>query len=465
MKILEKLSSDPRVTVRKAGPPVPSGNCIVYWMQRAQRGTDNPALDVAVNLGNELGKSVVVFFAPVPFYVHATQRPYSFLADGVPDIARDVASRRIGFVLRAYPEHNLLKFCAEVRPAMVIGDENPLREPEKWRYRVAEQVRVPFWTVDGDVIVPSRLLGREHYAARTIRPKLNELLPQFLVSLKNPVAHIPWTAPPGLRSLPAKHDFTSEWILDRSVSPVKHWRGGSRQALRILHEFVNKKIAGYPVQRNHPEVDGTSHLSPYLHFGHIGPHTAALAVQNASAPLQARQAFLEQVIIRRELAVNFVRFNPHYDSLECLEPWADRSFAEHAIDRREIVYSEQQLENAETHDPLWNAAQKQMVLTGWMHNYLRMYWAKKILEWSPSIAVAYQRAVWLNDRYELDGRDPNGYAGIAWAIVGKHDRAWSDRPVFGKIRYMSFASTSRKFDSKKYIEQIAILERHGVPAS
>jgi deoxyribodipyrimidine photo-lyase len=268
-----------------------------------------------------------------------------------------------------------------------------------------------------------------------------------------------------LPSRPLGQDFTTTWILDRSVSLVQHWRGGSKQALRILREFVSKKIATYPVQRNHPESDGTSQLSPYLHFGHIGPHTVALAIQNAAAPLRAKQAFLEQVIIRRELAVNFVRYNPHYDSLECLEPWADRSFAEHAIDRREIVYSERQLEDAETHDPLWNAAQKQMVLTGWMHNYLRMYWAKKILEWSPSIAVAYQRALWLNDRYELDGRDPNGYAGIAWAMVGKHDRAWSDRPVFGKIRYMSFASTSRKFDSRKYIEQIKNLERHGNPAT
>ena len=163
--------------------------------------------------------------------------------------------------------------------------------------------------------------------------------------------------------------------------------------------------------------------------------------------------------MRRELSINFVRFNSHYDSIECLEPWAQRSLAEHARDPRAVVYSEKQLENAETHDPLWNAAQKQMVLTGWMHNYLRMYWAKKILEWSPSVSVAFQRAVELNDRFELDGRDPNGYTGIAWAIVGKHDRAWSDRPVYGKIRYMSLASTGRKFDSKSYIAQIASLEK------
>ncbi len=176
-------------------------------------------------------------------------------------------------------------------------------------------------------------------------------------------------------------------------------------------------------------------------------------------PAVSKQALLEQLIVRRELAVNFVRFNSSYDSVECLEPWADRSFAEHSGDRRTVIYSEEQLENAETHDPLWNAAQKQMVISGWMHNYLRMYWAKKILEWSPSIALAVQRAIWLNDRYELDGRDPNGYAGIAWAILGKHDRAWFDRPVFGKVRYMSLASTRRKFDAESYIAQIARLER------
>jgi len=202
-------------------------------------------------------------------------------------------------------------------------------------------------------------------------------------------------------------------------------------------------------------VEGTSHLSPYLHFGHLGPHNVALTIQRAKAPQAAKSAFLEQLIVRRELAVNFVRFNPAYDSLECLEPWADRTLAEHACDRRPIVYTEQQLENAATHDALWNAAQVQMVTTGWMHNYLRMYWAKKILEWSPSPQVAYQRAVFLNDRYELDGRDPNGYAGIAWALVGKHDRPWFNRPIFGNIRYMSQAGISRKFDAAKYIARFS----------
>jgi deoxyribodipyrimidine photo-lyase len=462
MNAIEKMSQDARVTVRRAGTPDVDDQCVVYWMQRAQRAWDNPALDVAVALGNELDKPVVVFFAPVPFYPGANERHFRFLAHGIPDIGAGLAERGVGFVLRSYPEHSLFKFCEQVRPAIVVGDENPLREPEAWRQRVAAGLRLPFWTVDADVIVPSRLLKREHYAARTIRPRLLELLPKFLTRPANYQARVPWAAPPLLRSEAWEDDFTRDWTIDRTVSPVSGRRGGSREALRRLDEFVDQKLALYPDGRNRPEADGTSRLSPYLHFGHLGPHTVALRVQKADATDAAKQAFLEQLIVRRELAVNFVRFNPAYDSMECLEPWADRSLAQHSSDRRPILYSAEQLEHAETHDALWNAAQMQMALTGWMHNYLRMYWAKKILEWSPSVASAYQRAIWLNDRYELDGRDPNGYAGIAWALVGKHDRPWFDRPIFGQVRYMSLASTGRKFDSRQYVENVQKLEQESV---
>ncbi len=458
MKI-ESLSLDPRVTVRKPGAPNPEGECVVYWMQRAQRAQDNPALDVAVGLGNELGKPVVAFLAPVPFYPHANLRHYRFLAGGIPDIEEGLSNLNVGFVLRTYPDHSLAKFCEQVRPAVVIGDENPLRETEHWRVRAAQHLKVPFWTVDADVVVPSRLLGKEHYGARTIRPRLQELLPEFLVPTKAVKARIPWKKPRTLDSLSVHDDFTAGWAFDRSVSPIENLQGGTSNALRMLAAFVDHGLRDYPKDRNHPELSGTSRLSPYLHFGHIGPQTIAEAVHAASATAAAKQAFLEQLIVRRELSVNFVRYNSSYDSFECLEPWAKRSFAQHSGDRRPIIYCDEQLEQAETHDPLWNAAQKQMVLTGWMHNYMRMYWAKKILEWSPSVASAYQRAIWLNDRYELDGRDPNGYAGIAWAIVGKHDRPWFERPVFGQVRYMSLASTGRKFDSKSYIAQISRLER------
>jgi deoxyribodipyrimidine photo-lyase len=462
MNALEKLSDDPRVTVRRSGSPDASGDCVVYWMQRAQRALDNPALDVAVTVANELHKAVVVFFAPVPFYPKANERHFRFLADGIANIAEGLAERRIGFVFRAYPEHSLLKFCSEVNPCMVIGDENPLREPERWRSKVTRDLRVPFWTVDADVVVPSKLLEKEHYAARTIRPCLHQFLPQFLQRFNNPAAHVVWTALPRLWAQSWKVGFTRDWTIDRDVAPIRNWRGGSNEGMRRLKLFLATRLAGYPDNRSRPEIDGTSRLSPYLHFGHLGPHTVAQAVNMADAAEAAKKAFLEQLIVRRELAVNFVRFNPLYDSMECLEPWAGRSFAQHASDRRPILYSADQLKNAETHDPLWNAAQKQMALSGWMHNHLRMYWAKKILEWSPSLMVAYQRAVSLNDRYQLDGRDPNGYAGIAWAIVGKHDRPWFERPVFGNIRYMSLASTGRKFDSKAYIEHINKMERSHV---
>jgi deoxyribodipyrimidine photo-lyase len=243
--------------------------------------------------------------------------------------------------------------------------------------------------------------------------------------------------------------------IDASASPVAGLRGGPREAARLLQRFLRERLRGYATNRNHPDLEATSQLSPYLHFGHIGPLTVALAVKEADAPREDRDAFLEEFIVRRELAVNFVRYNPRYDTLDGCEPWALRTLAAHAGDERDPLYSRAQLEAAETHDPLWNAAQRQMVEAGWMHGYVRMYWAKKILEWSPSPTAAFETAVELNDRYELDGRDPNGYAGIAWAIGGKHDRAWGpERPVYGTVRYMSFASTSRKFDSKAYIRKV-----------
>jgi deoxyribodipyrimidine photo-lyase len=217
----------------------------------------------------------------------------------------------------------------------------------------------------------------------------------------------------------------------------------------------------YERDRNHPEVDGSSKMSPYLHFGHIGPLTIALAVQEAAKKRPklkgAQESYFNELIVWRELAVNFVRYQPQYDSAGCADKWARETIAEHAKDEREVLYSRKQLEHGETYDELWNAAQMQMVKDGWMHNYLRMYWAKKILEWTPDIDTAMDWAIYLNDKYELDGRDPNGYAGVAWSMLGKFDRAWFDRPIFGKRRYMSGASTGKKFDSKSYIKMVRML--------
>jgi deoxyribodipyrimidine photo-lyase len=243
--------------------------------------------------------------------------------------------------------------------------------------------------------------------------------------------------------------------VDESAGRAPGFRGGPDEARRTLRRFVTRRLNGYATGRNHPELEATSQLSPYLHFGHIGPREVARAVRDADAPREDRDAFLEEFIVRRELAINFVRFNPRYDTLDGCEPWALRTLAAHAKDARWPRYTASRLETADTHDPLWNAAQIQMVETGWMHGYVRMYWAKKILEWTKDPADAFAIAVVLNDRYELDGRDPNGYTGIAWGIGGKHDRAWGpERPIYGTIRYMSFASTSRKFDCKRYIRRV-----------
>jgi deoxyribodipyrimidine photo-lyase len=450
---ISKLSQSPRVTVRRSGPADTGGLCVVYWMQRSQRGIDNPALDLAVETANTLKKPLVVFFAPVPFYPHANLRHYRFLVEGIPDVASALAKRNIGFVLRRFPEHSLVRFCDEVKPALVIGDENPMREPESWRRKAAKKLKVPLWTIDADVIIPSRLLAKEQYAAHIIRPRLQAELPRFLIPSKNPHAHVPWKKPKGHVSLDPNFDVTEDWKLDSSVAPVSGWRGGSREAQRLLKDFVQNKLTGYGKTRNKPEVDGTSRLSPYLHFGHISPVTIALAVEKSDAPKADKEAFLNQVIIWRELSVNLVTFNPNYDNFECGEPWAHRTLAAHAKDPRPILYTEKQVEYAETHDQLWNAAQMQMVNSGWMHNCVRMYWAKKILEWTKSAAEAHRIAVYLNDKYELDGRDPNGYAGIAWSIVGKFDRPWFERPIFGLIRYMSGESTGKKFNSKEYIRR------------
>jgi deoxyribodipyrimidine photo-lyase len=418
-------------------------------MQHAQRAADNPALEAAIAAGNLLDKPVVVLFLLVPGFPSAARRHYEFMLEGLHELPAALAARRVGFVVRCGSTDEVLRFCDEVGAALLVGDENPLREPERWRQHVADSGRVPFWTVDADVIVPSVLLEKEQYSAATARPRLQRQMEWCLRPIRRQQARVPWSAADDVDGA------ALSTLLDRMGVPSGGQaavRGGRVAGLNRLREFVRRGLDGYAEGRTEPSLDATSRLSPYLHFGQLGPREVALAVRDANAPQADRQAFLEQFIVRRELSVNFVRFNPRYDSLAGCEGWARAALDRHRADQRAPCYSERQLEEAATHDPLWNAAQRQMMETGWMHGYLRMYWAKKVLEWSPTPEAAMAAAIALNDRYELDGRDPNGYAGIAWAIGGKHDRAWGpDRPIFGTIRYMSLGSTSRKFDSRAYI--------------
>jgi deoxyribodipyrimidine photo-lyase len=455
---LAQLSANTRVLVRREGSPRPDGKCVVYWMQRAMRIHSNPALDTAIDAANHLGLPVVVFFSVIPNYPNANLRHYHFMQQGLLDVEADAAERGVGFVLRRHPDNSLEKFLEEVQAALLIGDENPCREPERWRKTLARKLRLPYWTVDADVVVPSAVFGRDYFLLQHMRPHLKQALPNFLVTPSDPKPQHRWRKPKSLETYSLDNDITAGFkTLDRSIGPVDTFTGGTHAALKHLRDFIAHGLKDYDEKRNHPELRGTSRLSPYLHFGNISPLTIALAVQEACAQAKAPQSacdrFLDQVIAWRELSVLFVKYNPNYDNWECAEPWARQTLVEHAADSRPYRYTFDQLERAETHDDLWNAAQRQMVTTGWMHNYMRMYWAKMILEWAPDPARAFDWAVTLNDRYELDGRDPNGYQGIAWAIVGKHDRPWFNRPIFGLIRPMSGASTAKKFDSKAYITQ------------
>lgn len=457
---LRKIAANPRILVRRGGPPAPNAKCVVYWMQRAERALDNPALDVAIEAGNALNLPVLAYFSAISNFPHANLRHYVFLNQGLVDIEEDLQQKQIGFIVRRPPHNSLQALLEEVNAAMVIGDENPCREPERWRRVLANRLRIPFWTVDADVVVPSNLFQKKMYALHIFKPKLYAELPKYLVARGEMKPDKPWKPPHALESFPVREDVTQGWTkLDRSVGPVESFTGGTHAAVKRLHDFVRNELGSYERNRNHPEIDGTSRMSPYLHFGHISPLTISLAVEKARSQDKisqaARDSYIDELIGWRELAVNFVKYTENYDSFDCAEPWARKTLMEHARDKREFIYKIEQLERAETHDELWNAAQQQMLKFGWMHNYMRMYWAKKILEWSPDPAKAFDTCVILNDRYFLDGRDPNGYAGIAWSIVGKFDRPWFDRPIFGTIRYMSGASTGKKFNSKKYIQKMS----------
>jgi deoxyribodipyrimidine photo-lyase len=427
-------------------------------MQRAQRGVDNPALNLAIVAGNVLSLPVLAIFGLTADYPRAQRRHYRFLIDGLRDTQADLRRRGVALAVRlGSPDQVVAELADLVRPALVVGDENPVRVGGRWRAALEARLRMPFYLVDADVVVPTSLFPREEYAARTIRPKIHRVWDEYLKPLPAPTARVVWSG-----SQPESEEIEPEALLGKlrvqGVGEVPGYKGGTQEALRRLERFVLERLPRYATQRNEPTPYSTSELSAHLHFGQISPLTIALAVKASAAPEECIDVFLEELVVRRELAINFVARNPSYDSLAGCPAWARQTLAKHTADKRPVLYTSRQLETAETHDPLWNAAQKEMLYTGRMHNYLRMYWAKKILEWTPDAETAFAIAVDLNDRYEMDGRDPNGYAGIAWAIGGKHDRPWPERPIFGTVRYMSFDGARKKFDAGRYIARVEDLE-------
>jgi deoxyribodipyrimidine photo-lyase len=454
------LAPNPRIRDLKGGLPDPEGHCVVYWMQRSQRGIDNQALNHAIKLANSLKLPVVAMFGLTPRYPEAERRHYRFLVDGLADTHAAMEARGVPFVVRVgKPNEVMERFATEVRAAIVVGDENPVRVGQHWRNTYAEVSRVPYRVVDADVVVPSSLFPKEEWAARTIRIKIHKVWDEYLKPVANPKAQVRWKE----GTIPTGDSIETEVLMAQlkigGVGEVVDYKGGSVEALSRLQRFIKHRLPVYATERNEPTPYQTTELSAHLHFGHISPLTIALGVMASDAAQESKDSLLEELIVRRELSINYVSRNPAYDTLEGCPDWALKTLAKHASDRRPVLYTAEQLEAGETGDPLWNASQKEMVLTGRMHNYLRMYWAKKILEWTPDPATAFAITLRMNDRYEMDGRDPNGYTGVAWAIGGKHDRPWGERPIFGTVRFMSYESTRKKFDSAAYIKRVANLEK------
>jgi deoxyribodipyrimidine photo-lyase len=424
---------------------------VIYWMSRDQRSRDNWALWYAQITALEKRAPLLVVFCLVPDFLGATQRQYSFLIKGLQEVEQSLREKNIPFFcLMGDPGKKIPQWTKEVKAAGLITDFDPLRIKRYWKEEITKAIETPFLEVDAHNIIPCWTASpKQEFGAYTLRPKIHRLLEEFLEEIP-PVKKQPFAW--GGKDSPVDWAVILKNLeIDSAVAEVEWLKPGEKAARKLLQYFLPSGLALYPVRRNDPNEKGQSGLSPYLHFGQLSAQRIALEVRNKSKDLESKRAFLEELIIRRELSENFCFYNPHYDDFEGFPAWAQKTLNEHRRDTREYLYNREQFEKALTHDPLWNAAQMEMVRKGKMHGYLRMYWAKKILEWTPSPEEAQRIAIYLNDRYELDGRDPNGYAGIAWSLGGAHDRAWGERPVFGKIRYMNFKGAKSKFDVAKYI--------------
>ena len=432
--------------------PPKRGRYVLYWMQQAQRAEWNHALEYAIARANGLRLPLLVGFALAAF-PEANRRHYQFMLEGLRETQARLAERGIGFCIRMGDPEEVIPELA-TQAALLVGDQGYLRVQRAWRAAVAKRVECPFVVVETDAVVPVEFVSdHAEFAARTIRPKIQRTLAEFLKPLKPLAVEIP-SVDLVERSL-ALNDPTAlcrQLGIDDAVSPVKGFGGGYAAADQLLNRFLGHRLGDYADASSDPVVDGCSHMSAYLHFGQISPLDLALRVRRSAAPRASIEAYLEQLIVRRELSLNAIWFGSGYDRYAGLPTWARKTLDAHRRDKREFLYRRDQWESAATHDPCWNAAQTEMVRSGQMHNYMRMYWGKKILEWSRTPEEAFETALYLNNKYELDGRDPNGFVGVAWCF-GRHDRPWTERPVFGMIRYMNANGLRRKFDIQAYIDR------------
>ncbi|HOD11859.1 MAG TPA: deoxyribodipyrimidine photo-lyase [Candidatus Omnitrophota bacterium] len=441
-----------RIRILKAGKR--GSGPVVYWMSRDQRFNDNWALIFAQELALKNAVPLGIVFALASKFLNATRRHYDFMLKGLIELQKNLAAKNIPFfLLSGNPSEEIFKFVKKHEAGALVCDFDPLRVKRAWKSEVARKIDIPFYEVDAHNIVPCWVASpKQEFGAYTIRPKINRILDIYLKDFPKVTRHrYSFTENPQAIDVDC---ILAQLKCGQSAGPVAWIKPGEKNAAAALKKFISKKLSKYDAARNDPNLGGQSDLSPYLHFGQLSAQRVALAVARAKANENSKQAFLEELVIRRELSDNFCFYNKSYDNIACAPNWARTTFMAHAKDRREYLYTLKEFEDAKTHDQLWNAAQMEMMKTGKMHGFMRMYWAKKILEWTPSPKKAFEIAVYLNDKYSLDGRDPNGYAGIAWSVAGVHDRAWGERAIFGKVRYMSYNGCKNKFDIEQYIEKI-----------
>ena len=485
-------TATPELRLQRANdaPVRPHGDHVLYWMTAARRARHNFALDRAVSYARQLNKPLIVLEALRCGYHQASDRLHRFVLEGMADNAAAFA----GSCIRYYPYveteegagSGLLAALAE-HACVVVTDDFPCFFLPRMVEAAASRISVLLEEVDSNGLVPMRAPGDRVFSrAVDLRRWLQNHLPEHLPHTPNPDPlaglELPrarlarkvtdrWPAATKVQ-LAGDASFLATLPIDHEVGPAHLTRGGSVAGSQCLEAFLGKALDHYDEDRNHPDRDGSSGLSPWLHFGHISAHQvfadlvgrqgwdlSRLGDQrsgsrggfwNMSAPAEA---FLDQLITWRELGFNMCSKRSGYDRYESLPEWAQRTLEEHASDPRPHQYSFEQLDEARTHDEIWNAAQTELRREGRMQNYLRMLWGKKVLEWSPSPRVALETLITLNNRYALDGRDPNSYSGIFW-VFGRYDRAWGpERPVFGKVRYMTSDSTRRKVRLKAYLEQ------------
>ena len=432
---------------------------VLYWMQMYKRTSHNHALTFAIRKANELKLPLVVYEGLKYYYPWANDRHHAFILEGIEE--KKLEFERLGIRYIFYlqkdkdsPKQTVARLSRDA--ACIVTDDYPCFIIPEHNQRISERAEIAVYAADSNGVIPMSKFIKEEYGAYTIRPKIKKLLPVYLKPFWEDRVEVDGSklevdCPETTINGDNIAKLVTECDIDHSVKPSDHYYGGTAHGRARLKKFVQEILPGYETSRNKPDRDGSSRLSSYLHFGFLSPLEIALAVKDSGAPQSAKDAYLEELIVRRELSFNFTSHNANYDSLASLPAWAQKTMREHIDDERQLIYSLEELEHGETHDELWNASQREMVATGEMHNYVRMLWGKHVIAWSPSYEIAFETLVHLNNKYCLDGRDPNSYAGILWCF-GKHDRPWMERPVFGMMRYMTSGSTGKKFDSKKYIE-------------